>query len=191
MPKRSITDQEIGLIRAMLARGMKNRDIQFYFNRQDRPVNSGRITQIRGVSYGPEVPQASETELDTFLSGFTPSEIGAVVGSLIPSRRRTCAGSKTPMKGSRRRAGSSKRWCQIRKARRGPTPDGPTRNETVPHPHTPGVGRTGGAGGANPDPTSPPPLLPLGVGGGGGDEAKENKIPGGGRGLWSRATDAG
>ena len=44
MPKRSITDEEIGLIKAMLARGMKNKEIQFYFNRQDRAVNSGRIT---------------------------------------------------------------------------------------------------------------------------------------------------
>ncbi len=80
MPKRSITDAEIGLIKAMLARGMKNRDIQFYFNRQDRPVNSGRITQIRGGSYGPEASQAPEAELDAFLSGFAPSAVGAVVG---------------------------------------------------------------------------------------------------------------
>ena len=60
MPKRSITDEEIGLIKAMLARGMANKDIQFYFNRQDRAVNSGRITGIRDRSYGPEVPKAGD-----------------------------------------------------------------------------------------------------------------------------------
>lgn len=84
MPKRSITDVEIGLIKAMLDRRMKNRDIQFYFNRQERPVNSGRITQIRGGSYGPEVPQATEAELNTFLAAFTPATIGAVVGADVP-----------------------------------------------------------------------------------------------------------
>ncbi|WP_077968174.1 helix-turn-helix domain-containing protein [Ensifer adhaerens] len=79
MAKRSITDREIGLIKAMLAREMKNKDIQFYFNRQDRAVNSGRITQIRDKSYGPEVPQASENDLNLFLSTFKPAAIGAMV----------------------------------------------------------------------------------------------------------------
>lgn len=79
MAKRSITDREIGLIKAMLAREMKNKDIQFYFNRQDRAVNSGRMTQIRDKSYGPEVPQASESDLNLFLSTFKPAAIGAVV----------------------------------------------------------------------------------------------------------------
>ncbi len=51
MPRRSITDEEIGLIKAMLARGMANKDIQFYFNRQDRSVNSGRVTQIKQRTY--------------------------------------------------------------------------------------------------------------------------------------------
>ena len=79
MPRRSVTNSEIGLIKAMLARGMKNRDIQFYFNRQDRPVNSGRITQIRSGTYGPEVPEATDPAVDAFLTTFTPSAIGAVV----------------------------------------------------------------------------------------------------------------
>ena len=47
MAKSSISDQEISLIKAMLARGMKNKDIQFFFNRPDRAVNSGRISTIR------------------------------------------------------------------------------------------------------------------------------------------------
>ena len=79
MPRRSITDEEIGLIKAMLGRRMRNRDIQFYFNRQDRPVNSGRITDIRDGSYGPEVDQASEDALDAFLTTFQPAEIGVVI----------------------------------------------------------------------------------------------------------------
>lgn len=79
MPKRSITDEEIGLIKLMLSRGMKNRDIQFYFNRQERPVNSGRITQIKDGTYGPQVPTASEADVDAFLRTFKPSAIGAVV----------------------------------------------------------------------------------------------------------------
>lgn len=70
MPKRSITDEEIGVIKAMLKRGMANKDIQFYFNRQDRAVNSGRITGIRDRSYGPEVPRATDEELDTFVASF-------------------------------------------------------------------------------------------------------------------------
>lgn len=88
MAKRSITDEEIGLIKAMLARDMRNRDIQFYFNRQDRPVNSGRITGIRTGDYGPDVPQASKDDLDAFLATFTPAEIGvAINGNAIPARQ--------------------------------------------------------------------------------------------------------
>lgn len=63
MGKRKVNDHEIGLIKAMLARGMANNLIQFSFNRQDRPVNSGRITGIRQRSYGPEVPKATDAEL--------------------------------------------------------------------------------------------------------------------------------
>ena len=79
MPRRSITDEEIGLIKAMLRRGMRNRDIQFYFNRQDRPVNSGRITGIRAGDYGPEAPEATEAQLDAFLATFAPAEVGVVI----------------------------------------------------------------------------------------------------------------
>lgn len=79
MGKRSITDEEIGLIKAMLARGMANNSIQFYFNRQDRPVNSGRITGIRQRNYGPEVPTASEADLTEFLANFTSAEPTATI----------------------------------------------------------------------------------------------------------------
>lgn len=57
---------------------MKNRDIQFYFNRQERPVNSGRITQIRDGSYGSEITAAAERDLSDFLSAFVPSTVSAV-----------------------------------------------------------------------------------------------------------------
>ncbi|MCW1841570.1 helix-turn-helix domain-containing protein [Prosthecomicrobium hirschii] len=89
MAKRSITDTEIGLIKALLARGEKNKNIQFYFNRQDRAVNSGRITQIRDKTYGPEVPQASEDELNRFLATFKSAEIGAVMIGSPPTREPT------------------------------------------------------------------------------------------------------
>lgn len=80
MPRRrSITDEEIGLIKAMLAREMRNRDIQFYFNRQDRPVNSGRISQIRGGKYGRNVPAADDAALEDFFAQFTPTEVGVVI----------------------------------------------------------------------------------------------------------------
>ncbi len=91
MPKRSITDEEIGLIKAMLARNMRNRDIQFYFNRQDRPVNSGRISQIRGGTYGAEVPVAEDGDIDAFLAAFAPADVGVVVGAAAPPARQTVA----------------------------------------------------------------------------------------------------
>jgi hypothetical protein len=77
MARRSITDEEIGLIKAMLARRMKNKDIQFYFNRQDRAVNSGRITGIRDHSYGPEVPRASDEALSAFIANFASPALAA------------------------------------------------------------------------------------------------------------------
>jgi hypothetical protein len=83
--KRSVTDGEIGLIRAMLARGMKNCDIQFYFNRQDRPVNSGRITGIRQGTYGPGIPPANNNELDAFLATFKVGPIQGSGVSAVPS----------------------------------------------------------------------------------------------------------
>ena len=69
MAKRSITDIEIALIKAMLARGMTNTDIQFHFNRPDRPVNTGRITGIgTGVySNSSEISAASDDDLDALL----------------------------------------------------------------------------------------------------------------------------
>lgn len=89
MARRTITDIEIGLIKAMLRRGMRNRDIQFYFNRQDRPVNSGRITNIRTGTYGPNVPEATVAELDHFLESFVSTQvITAMESSALADRAR-------------------------------------------------------------------------------------------------------
>ncbi len=53
---RNMSDEEVGVVRAMLAKGMKNDHVHFYFNRADRLINSGRIAQIRNGSYAKDVP---------------------------------------------------------------------------------------------------------------------------------------
>jgi Putative DNA-binding domain len=81
MPRASITDEEIALIKAMLGRGMKNKNIQFFFNRPDRAVNSGRITGIKDGNYGnsANISAATDAELDAFLlSRETASLVGSV-----------------------------------------------------------------------------------------------------------------
>jgi hypothetical protein len=40
MPRRSITDEEIGLIKPVLSRGMRNRDVE----RLSNPMNFGAVT---------------------------------------------------------------------------------------------------------------------------------------------------
>lgn len=79
---RSISDQEISLIKAMLKRGMKNKEIQFFFNRPDRAVNSGRITGIKFGEYSnsAEISPATQKQLDNFLSDFKPTAVSASVG---------------------------------------------------------------------------------------------------------------
>ncbi|WP_461330913.1 AlbA family DNA-binding domain-containing protein [Bradyrhizobium diazoefficiens] len=62
-----MTDAEIGLVRAMLAKGMKNDVVHFYFNRADRLISSGRIAQIKDGSYAKDVAAAGEDELAAFL----------------------------------------------------------------------------------------------------------------------------
>jgi hypothetical protein len=88
MAKRSITDEEIALIKAMRDRGMRNSAIQFYFNRPDRQVNSGRITNIGDGSYSDSatIPSADDATLDAFLSGFQqgPPTMPAVPTATAP-----------------------------------------------------------------------------------------------------------
>lgn len=64
--KRTMTDEEVGLARAMLAKGMKNDQVHFYFNRVDRLISSGRIAQIKEGSYAKDVAAASNDELAAF-----------------------------------------------------------------------------------------------------------------------------
>jgi Putative DNA-binding domain len=66
--KRNMTDVEVGLIRAMLAKGMKNDQVHFYFNHADRLISSGRITQIKDGSYAKDVAAASDDELTAFIA---------------------------------------------------------------------------------------------------------------------------
>lgn len=89
--KRSISDEEIALIKAMAARGTKNKDIQFFFNRPDRSVNSGRITGIKDGSYSnsASIPPADDKTLDAFLASFEVTGVSASVK--VPG-----AGSSTP-----------------------------------------------------------------------------------------------
>lgn len=72
-----ITNNEIALIKAMIRRGMKIADMQFYFNRQDRPVNTGRFADIRACRYGrsAEIAAATEDELQTFLDDHAAGRI--------------------------------------------------------------------------------------------------------------------
>ncbi|MDV3251121.1 ATP-binding protein [Devosia sp. BK] len=70
MAKRNITDDEIGLIKAMLKRGMRNDEAHFHFNRQDRLISPGRIAQIKSGKYGGGVAIANDSALDQFLTAF-------------------------------------------------------------------------------------------------------------------------
>jgi hypothetical protein len=68
--KRSLSDFEVSLIRAMLARNYPNTRIQAYFTRPDRVVNSARVTNIKNDHYGKGISAATDSELDAFLKDF-------------------------------------------------------------------------------------------------------------------------
>ena len=66
---------------------MKNKDIQFFFNRPDRPVNSGRITGIRkGIYAGSKnIPEATTQKTNEFISKFSATgTVGAIVVPAAP-----------------------------------------------------------------------------------------------------------
>ena len=65
---RNMSDEEVGLVRAMLAKGMKNDEVHFYFNRADRLISSGRIAQIKKGEYARGVPAATDHELEAFVA---------------------------------------------------------------------------------------------------------------------------
>ncbi len=79
--RRTISDREVSLIKAMLRRGMANNKIQFFFNRPDRQVNSGRISTIKNGTYSnsSEIDAASDVDLDEFLKEFVDTEVSASV----------------------------------------------------------------------------------------------------------------
>jgi hypothetical protein len=79
--KRSISDEEIALIKAMVGRKMKGKDIQFFFNRPDRSVNSGRISDIKTGRYSNSafISPAKDNELEAFLKSFTSSDVSASI----------------------------------------------------------------------------------------------------------------
>jgi hypothetical protein len=66
--KRNMADVEVGLVRTMLAKGMKNDQVHFYFNHADRLISSGRIAQIKDGSYAKDVAAASDDELTAFIA---------------------------------------------------------------------------------------------------------------------------
>jgi hypothetical protein len=72
-----ITDGEIALIKAMMTRGMKIADMQFYFNRKDRPVNTGRFADIRAGRYrqSAAIVAATDVQLQSFIDDHAAGRI--------------------------------------------------------------------------------------------------------------------
>ena len=79
--KRNITDEEIGLIKAMLKLKIPNDKVHFYFNRADRLVSSGRITQIKQGKYGGDVVEADHAAVDAFIAEWDKSHRVGGVGA--------------------------------------------------------------------------------------------------------------
>lgn len=75
MARPSLKAGEVALIKAMLNRGMRNNEIQFLFNRPDRPVNNGRISEIKGGVKWAEVQPATSEEVDEFLAQVDETEL--------------------------------------------------------------------------------------------------------------------
>jgi hypothetical protein len=71
---RNLSDEEIAIVKAMLRKGWRNDFIHFYFNKADRLISSGRITQIKAGKYGPSVEEAQPEDLHAFLSAWDDSK---------------------------------------------------------------------------------------------------------------------
>ncbi len=86
-----ISDDEIGLIKAMMARGMKAGAMQFYFNREDRQVNTGRFADIRAGRYGrsAKIAAASDQDLQTFLDDHAAGRIPSAAPRSDPLSSKT------------------------------------------------------------------------------------------------------
>jgi hypothetical protein len=72
--QRNLSDPEIGIVKAMLRKGWRNDVIHFYFNKPDRLISSGRITQIKKAKYGASVEEAPLEELEAFLAAWEDPE---------------------------------------------------------------------------------------------------------------------
>ena len=71
MPKqRTLSDEEIAIVKAMLRKGWRNDIIHYYFNRPDRLISSGRIAQIKTGKYGAAVDEAFPDDLEAFLAAW-------------------------------------------------------------------------------------------------------------------------
>lgn len=79
--KRKLSDSEIAIAKAMLAKGLSNDKVHFYFNRADRLISSGRIAQIKKGRYGATVPAASQAEVDAFLHAWAPTQSNATAAT--------------------------------------------------------------------------------------------------------------
>jgi hypothetical protein len=85
--RRTMTDGEIALAKAMLKRGMKNDVIHYFFNQSDRLISPGRITQIKQKKYGTAVEEASQSELEAFLHAREVQRDGRAAGMEEPVAR--------------------------------------------------------------------------------------------------------
>ncbi|BCM86490.1 AlbA family DNA-binding domain-containing protein [Methylobacterium indicum] len=79
-----MTDEEVALVKAMLARGFRNDQAHFYFNRADRLLSSGRITQIKQGKYGSKIPAATPADLDAYLDRFNRQSRTEIHQELAP-----------------------------------------------------------------------------------------------------------
>jgi hypothetical protein len=75
--QRNLSDAEIGIVKALLRKGWRNDVIHFYFNKPDRLISPGRITQIKKDKYGASVEKALPEELEAFLSAWHDPEVKA------------------------------------------------------------------------------------------------------------------
>ena len=80
--QRNLSDPEIGIVKAMLRKGWRNDVIHFYFNKPDRLISSGRITQIKKAKYGASVEEAPPEELEAFLAAWEDPEAKPPSGPL-------------------------------------------------------------------------------------------------------------
>jgi len=66
--KWNIVDEEVSLIKGMLRQKIPNDRVHFYFNRDDRLLSSGRITQIKQGKYGGDIEEADQAAVDAFIA---------------------------------------------------------------------------------------------------------------------------